>query len=62
MFKAWKAYTFYALKFAQFVFKNCTFRFADYSSKKLVDINKFYNTDRLRPQYNSFEFMPQMIL
>ena len=32
------------------------------SSKKLVDINKFYNTDRLRPQYNSFEFMPQMIL
>ena len=30
MFKAWKAYTFYALKFAQFVFKNCTFRFADY--------------------------------
>lgn len=32
------------------------------SSKKLVDINKFYNTDRLRPQYNSFEFMPQMLL
>ena len=32
------------------------------SSKKLVDINKFYNTDRLHPQYNSFEFMPQMIL
>ena len=32
------------------------------STKKLVDINKFYNTDRLRPQYNSFEFMPQMIL
>ena len=32
------------------------------SSKKLVDINKFYNTDRLRPQYNSFEFIPQMIL
>ncbi len=32
------------------------------SSKKLVDINKFYNTDRLRPEYNSFEFMPQMIL
>lgn len=32
MFKAWKAYTFYALKFAQFVFKNCTFRFADYTS------------------------------
>ncbi|MDR2413941.1 MAG: 6-phosphofructokinase [Odoribacteraceae bacterium] len=32
------------------------------SSKKLVDVNKFYNTDRLRPIYNSFEFMPQMIL
>ena len=32
------------------------------SSARLVDINKFYNTDRLRPQYNSFEFMPQMIL
>lgn len=34
MFKAWKAYTFYALKFAQFVFKNCTFRFADYKRSK----------------------------
>ena len=32
------------------------------STKKLVDVGKFYNTDRLRPQYNSFEFMPQMIL
>ncbi|MDR1414784.1 MAG: 6-phosphofructokinase [Odoribacteraceae bacterium] len=32
------------------------------SSKKLVDVQKFYNTDRLRPIYNSFEFMPQMIL
>ncbi|MGL5682425.1 MAG: 6-phosphofructokinase [Marinifilaceae bacterium] len=32
------------------------------SSKKLVDVKRFYNTDRLRPQYNSFEFMPQMIL
>ena len=32
------------------------------SSKKLVDVQKFYNTDRLRPKYNSFEFMPQMIL
>jgi 6-phosphofructokinase 1 len=32
------------------------------SSKKLVDVGKFYNTDRLRPNYNSFEFMPQMIL
>jgi len=32
------------------------------SSKKLVDVPKFYNTERLRPKYNSFEFMPQMIL
>ena len=32
------------------------------SSKKIVDVPKFYNTERLRPQYNSFEFMPQMIL
>lgn len=32
------------------------------SMKKLVDVNKFYNTERLRPLYNSFEFMPQMIL
>lgn len=32
------------------------------SSKKLVDVDKFYNKERLRPQYNSFEFMPQMIL
>lgn len=32
------------------------------SSKKLVDVNKFYNTERLRPVYKSFEFMPQMIL
>ena len=32
------------------------------SSKKNVDVGRFYNTDRLRPMYNSFEFMPQMIL
>ena len=32
------------------------------STKKLVDVDKFYNTERLRPKYNSFEFMPQMIL
>lgn len=32
------------------------------STKKLVDVEKFYNTERLRPKYNSFEFMPQMIL
>jgi 6-phosphofructokinase 1 len=32
------------------------------SSKKVVDVQRFYNTDRLRPIYNSFEFMPQMII
>lgn len=32
------------------------------STKKLVDVDKFYNTERLRPVYKSFEFMPQMIL
>lgn len=32
------------------------------SSKKLVDVDKFYNKERLRPVYKSFEFMPQMIL
>ncbi|MBP1692980.1 MAG: 6-phosphofructokinase, partial [Chloroflexi bacterium] len=28
------------------------------SSKKIVDVNKFYNTDRLRPKYESFENKP----
>ena len=42
MFKAWKAYTFYALKFAQFVFKNCTFRFADYTSYAIVFYRDIY--------------------
>jgi 6-phosphofructokinase 1 len=32
------------------------------SSKKLVDVNKFYNTDRLRPKYESFENKPLMIM
>lgn len=32
------------------------------SSKKLVDVSKFYNVDRLRPTYKSFQLMPQMIL
>lgn len=32
------------------------------STKKIVDVNKFYNVERLRPSYKSFEFMPQMIL
>lgn len=32
------------------------------STKKIVDVSKFYNIERLRPSYKSFEFMPQMIL
>ena len=32
------------------------------SSKKLVDVNKHYNTDRLRPHYKSFEFQPLFIM
>lgn len=32
------------------------------SSKKLVDVSKFYNEERLRPTYKSFQLMPQMIL
>lgn len=32
------------------------------SSKKLVDVGKFYNTDRLRPKYESFEMKPQFIM
>ena len=32
------------------------------SSKKLVDINRFYNTDRLRPKYESFEMKPLFIM
>ncbi len=32
------------------------------SSKKFVDVRKFYNTDRLRPQYKSFEMKPQLIM
>jgi len=32
------------------------------SSKKLVDVNEFYNTDRLRPQFNSFEMKPTFIM
>jgi ATP-dependent phosphofructokinase / diphosphate-dependent phosphofructokinase len=32
------------------------------SSKKLVNVEKFYNTDRLRPQYRSFEMKPQFIM
>ena len=32
------------------------------SSKKLVDVPKHYNVDRLRPQYKSFEFQPLFIM
>ncbi len=32
------------------------------STKKLVDVNRFYNTDRLRPHYKSFEFQPLFIM
>jgi len=32
------------------------------SSKKLVNIEKHYNTDRLRPIYQSFEMKPQFIM
>lgn len=32
------------------------------STKKLVDVEKFYNTDRLRPSYKSFEMKPLLIM
>lgn len=32
------------------------------SSKKTVDVRKFYNTDRLRPFYESFEMKPLFIM
>ncbi len=32
------------------------------STKKLVNVEKYYNTDRLRPQYRSFEMRPQFIM
>ncbi|HEX9617368.1 MAG TPA: 6-phosphofructokinase [Anaerolineales bacterium] len=32
------------------------------SSKKLVNVSKFYDTDRLRPQYKSFEMKPLFIM
>jgi 6-phosphofructokinase 1 len=32
------------------------------SSKKQVDIRRYYNTDRLRPHYKSFEFQPLFIM
>ncbi len=32
------------------------------ASKKLVNIEKFYNTDRLRPKYESFEMKPLFLM
>ena len=32
------------------------------SKKKVVDVEKFYNIERLRPHYNSFEMQPQFIM
>ncbi|MBI5426206.1 MAG: ATP-dependent 6-phosphofructokinase [Opitutae bacterium] len=32
------------------------------STKKVVNVDKFYNTDRLRPHYHSFEMRPQFIM
>ncbi|HJW89755.1 MAG TPA: 6-phosphofructokinase [Anaerolineales bacterium] len=32
------------------------------STKKLVDVHKFYDIDRLRPQYKSFEMKPLFIM
>jgi len=32
------------------------------SSKKIVDVSRFYNTDRLRPHYKSFEMKPLFIM
>lgn len=32
------------------------------STKKVVDVKKFYNTDRLRPRYESFEMKPLFIM
>jgi 6-phosphofructokinase 1 len=31
-------------------------------SKKLVDVNKFYNIERYRPKYESFEMKPMFIM
>ncbi len=32
------------------------------NSKKFVNVEKYYNIDRLRPQYKSFEMQPQFIM
>jgi len=32
------------------------------SSQKFVNVKKFYNTERLRPHYKSFEMNPLFIM
>lgn len=32
------------------------------SSKKVVDVEKYYHTERLRPKYKSFEMKPLFIM
>ncbi|MBI9057417.1 6-phosphofructokinase [Labilibaculum sp. DW002] len=32
------------------------------STKKLVDVDRYYNVDRLRPKYNSFELQPLFLM
>lgn len=32
------------------------------ATKKFVDVDRHYNTERLRPKYNSFDFQPLMII
>ena len=32
------------------------------ASKKLINLDEFYNTERLRPQYNTFEMKPTFIM
>jgi 6-phosphofructokinase 1 len=32
------------------------------STKKTVNVERFYNTDRLRPHYKSFEMTPLFIM
>lgn len=32
------------------------------ASKKFVDVKRYYNTERLRPRYNSFDFQPLLIM
>jgi 6-phosphofructokinase 1 len=32
------------------------------STKKLVNVSRFYNTDRYRPYYHSFEMTPLFIM